>query len=83
MKQSEDAEAQVSGLKKELEQAQATLQASKDAAKVADSEKVGGERFTCMELACNKSFSSPAATSRPCLLQYSFFRMASQRRSER
>ena len=43
VKQSEDAEAQVSGLKKELEQVQATLQASKDAAKAADTEKVGEE----------------------------------------
>ena len=42
VKQSEDAEAQVSGLKRELEQVQATLQASKDAAKAADTEKVGG-----------------------------------------
>ena len=42
-KQSEDAEAQVTGLQKELEQVQATLQASKDAAKAADSEKVGQE----------------------------------------
>ena len=42
-KQSEDAEAQVSGLKKELEQVQATLRASKDAAKAADSEKVWHE----------------------------------------
>ena len=46
VKQSEDAEAQVSGLKRELEQVQATLQASKDAAKAADTEKVGGGRST-------------------------------------
>ena len=43
VKQSEDAEAQVSGLKRELEQVQATLQASKDAAKAADTEKVEAE----------------------------------------
>ncbi|CAK0741559.1 hypothetical protein CVIRNUC_001334 [Coccomyxa viridis] len=44
VKQSEDAEAQVSGLKRELEQVQATLQASKDAAKAADTEKLEAQK---------------------------------------
>ena len=59
VKQSEDAEAQVSGLKKELQQVQATLQASKDAAKTADSEKVGREIHPFFFLASCKFMAMP------------------------
>ena len=40
LKQSQNAESQVSGLQKELEEAQAALQASQDAIQALDSEKV-------------------------------------------